>query len=97
MITAAGERIPLLTRLGLHRPELRAWAMYDWANSAFQSTIITAVFPPFFIDYAAQPGLDGAYTVYGKLTEGRDVLDRIAPGEPPAAPTIIQTIEIEER
>jgi MFS transporter, UMF1 family len=22
--------------------------MYDWANSAFQSTIITAVFPPFF-------------------------------------------------
>jgi UMF1 family MFS transporter len=53
LITAAGERIPLLTRLGLHRPELRAWAMYDWANSAFQSTIITAVFPPFFSDYAA--------------------------------------------
>ena len=26
-------------------PELRAWAMYDWANSAFQSTVITAVFP----------------------------------------------------
>ena len=43
----------LLSRLGLSRPELRAWAMYDWANSAFQSTIITAVFPPFFSDYAA--------------------------------------------
>ncbi len=43
----------LLSRLGLHRRELRAWAMYDWANSAFQSTIITAVFPPFFSDYAA--------------------------------------------
>src|SRR3954468_7290458 len=43
----------LLARLGLHRRELRAWAMYDWANSAFQSTIITAVFPPFFSDYAA--------------------------------------------
>ena len=27
--------------------------MYDWANSAFQSTVITAVFPPFFADYAA--------------------------------------------
>jgi UMF1 family MFS transporter len=53
LITAAGERIPLLTRLGLHRPELRAWAMYDWANSAFQTTVITAVFPPFFSDYAA--------------------------------------------
>ena len=38
----------LLSRIGLDRPELRAWAMYDWANSAFQSTIITAVFPPFF-------------------------------------------------
>ena len=44
---------PLLERLGLHRRELRAWAMYDWANSAFQSTIITAVFPSFFSDYAA--------------------------------------------
>jgi UMF1 family MFS transporter len=43
----------LLHRLGLSRPELRAWAMYDWANSAFQSTVITAVFPPFFSAYAA--------------------------------------------
>jgi UMF1 family MFS transporter len=42
-----------LTRLGLDRPELRAWAMYDWANSAFQSTIITAVFPDFFASVAA--------------------------------------------
>ena len=43
----------VLARFGLHRPELRAWAMYDWANSAFQTTIITAVFPRFFSDYAA--------------------------------------------
>ena len=43
----------VLDRLGLNRPELRAWAMYDWANSAFQSTVITAVFPPFFAAYAA--------------------------------------------
>ena len=27
--------------------------MYDWANSAFQTTVITAVFPRFFSDYAA--------------------------------------------
>ena len=47
----------LLSRLGLARPELRAWAMYDWANSAFQTTIIAAVFPRFFSDYAAA-GLD---------------------------------------
>jgi UMF1 family MFS transporter len=43
----------LLARVGLGRPEVRAWAMYDWANSAFQSTIITAVFPVFFTRYAA--------------------------------------------
>jgi UMF1 family MFS transporter len=43
----------MLGRLGLDRPELRAWAMYDWANSAFQTTVITAVFPRFFSDYAA--------------------------------------------
>ena len=36
---------------------LRAWAMYDWANSAFQSTIVNAVFPVFFARYAAA-GLD---------------------------------------
>ena len=43
----------LLSRLGLPTPELRAWAMYDWANSAFWSTIVTAVFPAFFASYAA--------------------------------------------
>ena len=46
-------RIPFLSRVGLDRPELRAWAMYDWANSAFWTTVIVAVFPPFFSDYAA--------------------------------------------
>jgi MFS transporter, UMF1 family len=43
----------VLDRLGLHRPELRAWAMYDWANSAFQSTVITAIFPIYFTSVAA--------------------------------------------
>ncbi|MDP6579272.1 MAG: MFS transporter [Vicinamibacterales bacterium] len=38
----------LLERVGLHRPELRAWAMYDWANSAFMATVVTAVFPIYF-------------------------------------------------
>ena len=35
------------------RPELRAWAMYDWANSAFQATIVTAIFPIYFSSVAA--------------------------------------------
>ena len=43
----------LLERLGLGRPELRAWAMYDWANSAFQTTIIAAVFPIYYQKVAA--------------------------------------------
>src|SRR5215210_1638061 len=38
----------LLDRIGLGRPTLRAWAMYDWANSAFQTTIIAAVFPIYY-------------------------------------------------
>jgi UMF1 family MFS transporter len=53
LMAARRHRGGLLWRLGLQRPELRAWAMYDWANSAFQTTIITAVFPRFFSDYAA--------------------------------------------
>ena len=44
--------MPLPHRLGLHRPELRAWAMYDWATSAMQTVIMTAVFPIFFVKVA---------------------------------------------
>jgi MFS transporter, UMF1 family len=42
-----------LEKLGLGRQDLRAWAMYDWANSAFQTTIIAAVFPIYFHNVAA--------------------------------------------
>jgi UMF1 family MFS transporter len=52
----------LLTRIGLGRPVLRAWAMYDWANSAFWTTVIVAVFPPFFSEYAAAGLPEGAAT-----------------------------------
>lgn len=44
-------------RLGLERPEPRAWALYDWANSAFMTVIVTAVFPVYFNTVAAE-GLD---------------------------------------
>jgi UMF1 family MFS transporter len=47
-----------LERLGLHRPELRAWAMYDWANSAFMTTVVAAVFPIYYSSVAAAT-LDG--------------------------------------
>src|SRR6185312_2489959 len=43
----------LLDRLGLGRRDLRAWAMYDWANAAVQTTIIAAIFPIYFQKVAA--------------------------------------------
>ncbi|HUP23925.1 MAG TPA: MFS transporter [Thermoanaerobaculia bacterium] len=65
----------LLQRLGLHRRELRAWAMYDWANSAFVTLVVTAVFPIYFQDVAAA-GLDDAVATarYGYATSGALVL-----------------------
>ena len=42
-----------LERLGLHRPELRAWASYDWAVSSFQTTIQVAFFQIYFMTVAA--------------------------------------------
>lgn len=37
-----------LQRLALHRPDLRAWALYDWANSAMVTTVLAAVFPVYY-------------------------------------------------
>lgn len=42
-----------MERLGLHRPELRAWATYDWAVSSFQTTIQVAFFQIYFMSVAA--------------------------------------------
>jgi len=42
-----------LDRLGLHRRELRAWAYYDVANSAWMTTILQLFSPAFFVPYAA--------------------------------------------
>lgn len=53
MATAQTSRRGILNTLGLHRPELRAWAMYDWAVSSMQTVIMTAVFPIFFLKVAA--------------------------------------------
>ncbi len=48
----------LLARLGLGTPALRAWAMYDWANSAIFTVVVTAVFPTYFarVPASALPG-----------------------------------------
>ncbi|MEZ5292790.1 MAG: MFS transporter [Vicinamibacterales bacterium] len=59
----------LLARVGLVTPEQRAWAWYDCGNSAYFTTVITAVFPYFFASYAAK-GLTPAEatTRFGVIT-----------------------------
>ena len=40
--------------MGLVTREQQAWAWYDWANSVYFTTVITAVFPSFYATYAAK-------------------------------------------
>ena len=40
----------------------------------------------FFICFDRADWLDGQYTVFGKVTDGMDLIDKIAKGEPPAKP-----------
>ena len=53
----------LLARVGLSTPAARAWAMYDWANSAMVTLIVTAVFPIFYKSVSAA-GLPDATATY---------------------------------
>ena len=59
--SGASRHTGMLERFGLHRPELRAWAMYDWALSGLQTVITTAIFPIYFVKVAAAhlPGSGG--------------------------------------
>jgi UMF1 family MFS transporter len=44
--------------LGVHwRRTIWGWALYDWANSAFATTVMAVFFPIFFKQYWGQ-GLD---------------------------------------
>lgn len=52
------------TRVLTRRPVV-AWALYDWANSAFALTVLAALFPVFLGDYWSD-GADGA-TVTSRL------------------------------
>ena len=38
--------------------------------------------------------LDGQYTVWGKVTEGMDVVDQLAKGEPPRNPDKIISMRV---
>ena len=43
----------------------------------------------FFIMFAPNASLNDKYTVFGRVIEGMDAVDKIAPGEPPEQPTKI--------
>lgn len=60
----------VLERLGLHRPELRSWAMYDWAASSAQTTIAVVVFPIYFIAVAGAGRPEGQAASYWSLANG---------------------------
>lgn len=45
----------------IHKTRVRSWALYDWANSAFATTIMAGFFPVFFQTYWSK-GTDSAQT-----------------------------------
>jgi MFS transporter, UMF1 family len=55
-------RMPLPERLGLHRPELRAWAMYEWATTGMWAVIVATIFPIYYQTVAAA-GLPGPVAI----------------------------------
>jgi len=46
------------------RKAIWGWAMYDWANSAFATTVMAGFFPLFFKAYWANPGNPSESTFY---------------------------------
>jgi peptidylprolyl isomerase len=55
----------------------------------------------FFITYAAQPSLNGGYTIFGKVLSGMDAVQALTPRDPTTNPTTpgdkINTITIDEK
>jgi len=60
--------VSLSEKLGLGSKELRAWAMYDWANSAFATTIMAAFLPVYYADVAASALAPTDATAYWAYT-----------------------------
>ena len=59
----------LLKRLGLERKELRAWASYDWANSAFVTSIMGALLPIYYVSVSGSSLGQGKGTAYWGYTQ----------------------------
>jgi UMF1 family MFS transporter len=74
--SAEKERPGLLETLGLHRKELRAWAMYDWANSAFATVMMASILPIYYHDVAASNLAEHERTAYWGYTTGLALMTR---------------------
>jgi cyclophilin family peptidyl-prolyl cis-trans isomerase len=48
----------------------------------------------FFIMFAPAPHLNGDYTVWGRVTDGMELVDAIAPGQPPAKPDRMVSVRV---
>ena len=48
----------------------------------------------FFICFAPTSHLNGQYTIWGKVVEGMELVDRIAPGEPPRNPDRMIRVQV---
>ena len=81
MSTPAG--IADLTPLA-RRSEQRAWYFYDWANSAYVTTVTTVIFGNYMIPIAERAAVDGRIDVLGFIP--------VAPGALPAYIVAFSTI-----
>ncbi|MGM0501647.1 MAG: MFS transporter [Bacillota bacterium] len=52
-----------------NKKEVYSWVLYDWANSAFATTILAVVLPIFYKDFAAANLADTAATSYWGYTQ----------------------------
>lgn len=48
----------------------------------------------FFINFSDNNFLNGQYTVYGRVTDGMEHVDKIARGEPPASPDRMVSVKV---
>jgi len=58
----------------LHKQAIRAWTMYDWANSAFATSIMAAVLPVYYTSVAAGNLAPNIATAYWGFTSSISAL-----------------------
>ncbi|MEZ0396119.1 MAG: MFS transporter [Anaerolineales bacterium] len=51
-----------------HKRAIRAWTMYDWANSVFATSVMAAILPVYYANVAVQSDQANTATVYWSFT-----------------------------